>query len=109
MKNIWGRIDWETHKVKSKLKKKKLRRKISFLRSFSIFVHILLGAVDLFESREQIKLIISHFSLGLTKKKSSDLFLRVAMDIKKLSIMFAISIGSVLVVSIGIRILGVFD
>ena len=51
--------------------------KISFLRGFSILVCIiLLDPVDLFGSREDMILIISHLSVGLRKKESSELFLR---------------------------------
>ena len=49
---------------------------ISFLRSFSILVAILLGPVDLFGSREDIILITSYLSVGLRKKKLPDLLLR---------------------------------
>ena len=98
---------------------------ISFLRSFSILVGILLGPVDLFGSREDMILIISYLSVGLRKKESSDLFLRklekflweylilslvlARIDVKKLLNMFAISIGSALVVSLETRILGIFE
>ena len=103
---------------------RKLSRNI-FLRSFSILVGILLGPIDLFESREDMILIISYLSVGLRKKESSDLFLRelekclweylilslllAAMDVKKLLNMFAVSIGSVPVVSLETRTLGIFD
>ena len=98
---------------------------ISFLKSFSILVGILLGPVDLFEPREDMILIISYLSVGLREKESSDLFLRklqkclrkyyilslilAEMNVKKLLNMFAISIGSVLVMSLETRILGIFD
>ena len=97
---------------------------ISILRSFNILVGILLGLVDLFESREDMILIISYLPVGLRKKDSSDLFLRkleqclweylilslvlAAMDVKELLNMFAISISSALVVSLETRILGIF-
>ena len=98
---------------------------MSFLRSCSILVGILLVPVDLFESREDIILMISYLSVGLRKKESSDLFLRklekclweysilslvlAAIDVKKVLNMFVISIGSVLVVSLGTRVLGIFN
>ena len=63
--------------------------------------------------------------MGLRKKESSDLFLRklekclweylilslvlAAMDIKKLLNMFAISIGSALVLPLETRILGILE
>ena len=69
--------------------------------------------------------MISYLSVGLRKKESSDLFLRklekclweysilslvlAAMDVKKVLNMFVISIGSVLVVSLGTRVLGIFN
>ena len=98
---------------------------ISFLRSFSILVGILLGPVDLFGLREDMILIISYLPVGLRKKESSDLFLRklekclweylilslvlAATDVKKLLNIFAISIGSALVVLLETRILGIFE
>ena len=98
---------------------------ISFLRSFSILVGILLGPVDLFGSREDMILIISYLSVGLRKKESSDLFLRklekclweylilslvlAATDVKKLLNIYAISTGSALVVLLETRILGIFE
>ena len=76
-------------------------------------------------SREDMMLIISYLSVGLRKKESSDLFLRklekclweylilslvlVATDVKKLLNIFAISIGSALVVLLETRILGIFE
>ena len=75
----------------------------------------------MFESREDMILIISYLPVELRKKESSDLFLRklekclreylilslvlAAMDVKKLLNMFAISIGSGLAVSLETRIL----
>ena len=91
--------------------------KISFLRRFSILVGILLGPVDLFESREDM---ISYLSVGSRKKELSGLFLRklekclweysifslvlAAMDVKKL-----LNMLYVLVVSLEARILGIFN
>ena len=114
-------IDGKTPVEKETLKISESWVEISFLRSFSILVGILLGPVDLFGSREDMILIISYLSVGLRKKESSDLFLRklekclweylilslvlAAMDVKKLLNMFAISIGSELVVSLETRIL----
>ena len=45
---------------------------ISFFRSFSILIGILLGPVDLFESREDMILVISYLSVGPRKKEYSD-------------------------------------
>ena len=88
-------------------------------------VGIVLGPNDLFESREDMTLTISYLSVGLSKKESSDQFLRklekclweylilslvvVAMDVKKLLNMFAISIRYVRVVSLETRILWIVD
>ena len=69
-------IDGKAPVEKETLKLSESRVEISFLRSFSILVGILLGPVDLFESREDMILIISYLSLGLVKKGSSGLFLR---------------------------------
>ena len=118
-------IDGKTSVQKETLKISKSSVEISFLRSFSVLVGTLLGPVDLFESREDMILIISYLSVGLRKKESSGLLLRklekclweylvlslvlAAMVIKKLLNMFAISIGSVLVVSLEPRILGIFN
>ena len=118
-------IDGKTTVKKETLKISESWVEISFLRSFSILVGILLGPVDLFGSREDMILIISYLSVGLRKKESSDLFLRklekclweylifslvlAAVDVKKLLNMFAISVGSVLVVSLETRILRIFD
>ena len=79
----------------------------------------------MFESREGMLLISSYFSVRLTKTESSDLFSRnlemclleylilslvsAAMDVRKLLNMFAISVGSVLALSLETRILGIFD
>ena len=117
-------IDGKTPVEKETLKISESWVEISFLRSFSILVGILLGLVDLFESRQDMIVIVSYLSVGLRKKKSLDLFLRklekclleylilslvlAAMDVKKLLNMFAISIGSALVVSLETRILGIF-
>ena len=54
-------IDGKTPVEKETLKLSESRVEISFLRSFSILVGILLGPVDLFESREDMILIISYF------------------------------------------------
>ena len=118
-------MDGKTPVEKETLKISESWVEISFLRSFSILVGILLGPVDLFGSREDMILIISYLSVGLRKKESSDLFLRklekflweylilslvlARIDVKKLLNMFAISIGSALVVSLETRILGIFE
>ena len=76
-------------------------------------------------SREDMILIIPYLSVRLTQKESSDIFLRklekclweylilslvlAGMNVKKLLNMFAISIGSALVVSLETRILGIFE
>ena len=99
--------------------------KAEFLRSFSILVGVLLGPVDLFESREDMILIISYLLVGLRKTESPDLFLRklekclweylilslvlAAMDVKKLFNILSNSIGSALVVSLEARHLGIFE
>ena len=69
-------IDGKAPVEKETLKMSESWVEISFLRCFSILVRILLGPVDLFESREDMILIISYLPLGLRKKESSDLFLR---------------------------------
>ena len=113
-------IDGKTPVEKETLKTSESWVKLPFLRSFSILVGILLGPVDLFESREDMILVISYLSVGLREKESSDLFLRklekclweylilslvlAAKDVRKLLNMFAISVGSVLVVSLETRI-----
>ena len=90
-----------------------------------MLVGMLLGPVDLFGSREDMILIISYLSVRLRQKESTDVFLRklgkclweylilslvlAAMNVKKLLNMFAISIGSALVVSLETRILGIFE
>ena len=51
-------IDGKTPVEKETLKISESWVEISFLRSFSILVGILLGPVDLFESREDMVLII---------------------------------------------------
>ena len=61
---------------KETLKISKSWVEISFLRSFSILVGILLGPVDLFGSREDMILIISYLPVRLRKMESSDLFSR---------------------------------
>ena len=117
--------DGKTPIVKEILKISESWVEISFLTSFSILVGILLGPNDLFESREDMTLTISYLSVGLSKKESSDQFLRklekclweylilslvvVAMDVKKLLNMFAISIRYVRVVSLETRILWIVD
>ena len=103
---------------------RKLSRNI-ILRSFSIFVSILLRPIDFFELREDTILIISYLPVELRKKESWDLFLRkldkcfigifilslvlAVMKVKKFLNMFAISTGFVLVASLETRILGLFD
>ena len=69
-------IDGKTPVEKETLKISESWVEISFLRSFSILVGILLGPVDLFGSREDMILIISYLSVRLREKESSDLFLR---------------------------------
>ena len=61
-------IDGKTPVEKETLKLSESRVEISFLRSFSILVGILLGPVDLFQSREDMILIISYLSVGPRKK-----------------------------------------
>ena len=69
-------IDGKTTVKKETLKISESWVEISFLRSFSTLVGILLVPVDLLESREGMILIISCLSVGFSKKESSDLFLR---------------------------------
>ena len=87
---------------------------------------MLLGPVDFLGSREDMILIISYLSVGLRKKESSDIFSRklvmgiweweylilslvlAAIDVKKLLNMFAIAIGSALVVLFETGILETF-
>ena len=47
-----------------------------FLSNFNILVGILLGPTDSLESNEDMTFSISVLSVGLTKKKILDLFLR---------------------------------
>ena len=117
-------IDGKTPVEKETFKISESWVEISFLKSFNILVGILLGPVDFFEPREDMILITSYLSVGLKEKESSDLFLRklqkclweylilslilAEMNVKKLLNMFAISIGSVLVMSLETRILGIF-
>ena len=86
---------------------------------------MLLGPLGFFESRDNMILIISYLSVGLRKEESWDVFLRkwekclweylirfivlAAIEVKKLFNMFAISIGSVLVVTLETIILEIFD
>ena len=118
-------MDGKTPVEKEALKISGSWAEISFLRSFSILVGILLGPVDLFGSKEDMILVISYLSVGLRKKESSDLFLRklekclweylilslilAAINVKKLLNMFASSISSALVVSLETRILGIYE
>ena len=118
-------MDGKTPVEKEALKISGSWAEISFLRSFSILVGILLGPVDLFGSKEDMILVISYLSVGLRKKESSDLFLRklekclweylilslilAAINVKKLLNMFASSIRSALVVSLETRILGIYE
>ena len=118
-------IDGKAPVEKETLKMSESWVEISFLRSLSILVGILLGPVDLIGSREDMILIISYLSVGLRKKESSDLFLRklekclweylilslvlAAMDVKKLFNILSNSIGSALVVSLEARHLGIFE
>ena len=118
-------IDGKAPVEKETLKMSESWVEISFLRSLSILVGILLGPVGLVGLKEDKTLIISYLSVGLRKKESSDLFLRklekclweylilslvlAAMDIKKLLNMFAISIGSALVLPLETRILGILE
>ena len=69
-------IDRKTPVKKEILRRSKSWVETSFLRSFSILVGKLLGLVDLFESSEDMILIISYFPVGLRKKESSDLCLK---------------------------------
>ena len=110
-------IDGKTPVEKETLKISESWVKVSFLRRFSVLVGILLGPVDLFESREDM---ISYLSVGSRKKELSGLFLRklekclweysifslvlAAMDVKKL-----LNMLYVLVVSLEARILGIFN
>ena len=118
-------MDGKTPVEKEALKISGSWAEISFLRSFSILVGILLGPVDLFGSKEDMILVISYLSVGLRKKESSDLFFRklekclweylilslilAAINVKKLLNMFASSISSALVVSLETRILGIYE
>ena len=109
-------IDGKTPAEKETLKISEIWVEISFLGSFSILVGILLGTVDFFESREYMILIISYLSVGLRKniyfkkiRKNLWEYFLAAMDVKKLLNMFAISIRSLLIVSLETRILGIFD
>ena len=49
---------------------------MSFLSNFKILVGILLGPSDLLESNKDIRISVSVFSVGLTKKEVLDLSLR---------------------------------
>ena len=49
---------------------------MSFLSNFKILVGILLGPTDLLESNKDIRISVSVFSVGLTKKEVLDLSLR---------------------------------
>ena len=51
---------------------------MSFLSDFNTVVGILLGPTDLLESNEDMTFSISVLSVGLTKKKILDLFLRTS-------------------------------
>ena len=87
-------IDGKTPVEKETLKISESWVEISFLRSFSILVGILLGPVDLFGSREDMILIISYLSVGLRKKESSDLILRKiekSLYMGKFNIFFSLS------------------
>ena len=49
---------------------------MAFLCNFNILVGVLLGPTNLLESNENTTFSISVFSVGLTEKKTLDLFLR---------------------------------
>ena len=63
-------IDEITSVKKETLQISESSAKISFLRRFCIFVGILLDSVDLFESREDMKFIISYLSVEIRIMRS---------------------------------------
>ena len=119
-------IDGKTPVKKKTLKISENWEEASFLWSVSILVAMLLGPVDLLGWREDMILIISHLSVELRKKESSDISSRklfmgiweweylilslvlAAIDVKKFLNIFAIAISSALVVLFETGILGIF-